>query len=181
MLNHMSSKLLIAKIRNLKTASTSQKSKWKDITQSHLSLNTYGISHLHIWTFNCTEQCIAFNFFWRKLISQREAEREPKGEHGQIDWKSTEIYLQGSNIMRLAVFRGKKEAKRRKKSDIGNDIGNGERGNRWVGQYVRNDQEFKKRMEGKFDSKAPREVDLTEQFWQFMNRSRKGEGKVKGW
>ena len=30
--------------------------------------------------------------------------------------------------MRLAVFRGKKEAKRRKKSDIGNDIGNGERG-----------------------------------------------------
>ena len=45
---------------------------------------------------------------------------------------------------------------------------------------MRNDQEFKKRMEGKFDSKAPREVDLTEQFWQFMNRSRKGEGKVKG-
>lgn len=158
MLNHMSSKLLIAKIWILKTASTSQKSKWKDVTQSHLSLNTYGISHLHIWTFNCTEQCIAFNFFWRKLIRQREAEREPKGEHGQIDWKGTEMYLQGSNIVRLAVFRGKKEAKRRKKSDIGN----GERENRWVGQYVRNDQEFKKRMEGKFDSKAPREVDLTE-------------------
>lgn len=36
------------------------------------------------------------------------------------------MYLQGSNIVRLAVFRGKKEAKRRKKSDIGN----GERENR---------------------------------------------------